>query len=139
MPREDARVALLYAGKYRALVGKPPILKTRSDIVEIYRDGPKKQTRNQVLELMENAKCIYLYENSMISLEARLAGVPVVKLESPLFEKTIGVNETGLKGITNNDSAESISKAREELLNFRQDYLHQEVEMRIQLKKLIPH
>jgi len=116
-------ISLLYAGKYRSLIGSPPILKNRKDLVEIFRSGPKKQTRAEVMHLLSKAKCLYLYENSMLSLEARLAGVPVIELESDLNLRSIGKNETGTSGICHSDSDENLMEARNQLKDFRNDYL----------------
>ena len=117
------KISLLYAGKYRSLIGSPPILKSRKDLVEIFRSGPKKQTRAEVMHLLSKAKCLYLYENSMLSLEARLAGVPVIELESDLNLRSIGKNETGTSGICHSDSDENLMVARNELKDFRNKYL----------------
>ena len=123
IPRSnEPKISLLYAGKYRALIGIPPILKQREDLIEIYRSGRKKQSREAVMHLLSIARCLFLYENSMLSLEARLAGVPVVELRSELNERSIGKDETGTKGICNSDSDAALDIARKELQAFRSEY-----------------
>jgi hypothetical protein len=105
-------LTLFYAGKLKALgidVPKP------KGAVEIYRSGPKKQSREELRDLFSRAKVLYLAEDSAMALEAAICGCPTVHLtqffqNGPLSQEDGGVDlavdhqESSLRSV-NLDSA----------------------------------
>lgn len=87
--------SLVYAGKYRGFIGNPklPRLLENLEIIEIFREGPHKQSRKEVFELLQSARMLICYENSTLITEALLFGTPVVLVRSPFFSELIAEQE----------------------------------------------
>jgi hypothetical protein len=96
--QEFKKGSLIYAGKYRAFMGTPD-LTTVGNAIEIFRDGPKAQSRGEVLALLNEAKQIYLFENSTIATEALLMGTVAIFVKNPFFNVNITDYELGGDGI----------------------------------------
>jgi hypothetical protein len=86
-------LTLFYAGKIQSLginVQKP------DGAVEIFRSGPKKQTREELRSLFSQARVLYLAEDSAMALEAAICGCPTVHMleyfkREPLSQEDGGV------------------------------------------------
>jgi len=117
--------ALLYAGKYRGFVGKPVLPKwaQQYDPVEIWREGPSKQSRPDVLELLNSASVLFCFENSTIITEAALLGTPVVLIRSTFFDELIAEEELGLGGTAWHDEIQPISLASATILEPESKYI----------------
>lgn len=113
--------SLIYAGKYRAFVGRP-VFQYKKPNIEIYRDGPNRQSRKETLDLLSRASQIYVWENSSIATEAILLGTPVIFMKSEFLRQVIAEVELGSLGYTFDDSEESIQVAKSEIPHARQKY-----------------
>jgi hypothetical protein len=114
--------SLIYAGKYRAFKGQP-IANYENPCYEIFRDGPKKQPRKEVLELLSQAKQIYVWENSTIATEAILLNTPVIFMRSDFLSEVIAEYELGKLGYTFETDPISIENARNEIQKAKSIYL----------------
>ena len=119
-PREFSRqeekkpYQVVYAGKYRSFVGKPPKV-GNLPTVEIFRDGPRMQSRDQVKEILKNASVLYSFENSSIVTEAILSGTPVKFVENEFLGDVIAEVELGYGGIAKSNSEIDLQSARESI------------------------
>jgi hypothetical protein len=94
---------VVYAGKYRSFIGKPPKVGTLPT-VEIFRDGPRMQSRDQVREILRNATIVYSFENSSIVTESILSGTPARFVSNEFLGDVIAEVELGTGGIVQGDS-----------------------------------
>jgi hypothetical protein len=124
---KDPNLRLIYAGKYRAFVGPPPRV-IEFPVTEIYRDGPLRQSRTEVLDLLSQASVLYLWENSSIATEAILLDTPCVFIENEFLGRIIAETELGLDGITFSNTEEGLKEARESLPLAKLRYLEAEKE-----------
>lgn len=113
---------LVYAAKYRMFNGAPPKLsgmKTK----EIFRDGPRAQSRKKVLEMISEARAVVSYENSSILTEAVLSGTPAFYIPSDFLPEEIASIE--LKNIGSNWGFDPnlISKLQKQTKNASEVYL----------------
>ncbi len=129
---KDPNLRLIYAGKFRAFVGPPPKI-TDLPIVEIYRDGPFKQDRAEVLDLLSRASVLYLWENSSIATEAILLNTPCVFIKNGFLGEIIASAELGLDGTTFSDSQQGLLKAQQSLPQAKAKYIEAEKEFWNQL------
>ena len=134
--KKDPNLHLMYAGKYRAFVGEPEKL-TNLDLVEIHRDGPHRQSRSEVLNLLSKASSIYVWENSSISTEAVLLGTVCIFVPNPFLGELIADYELGTDGISLSLEQSEIDKARESLPNARLRYLETQRNFENQLNVII--
>ena len=111
---KDSNLRLIYAGKYRAFVGPPPKV-SEYPVTEIYRDGPLRQSRTEVLDLLSKASVLYLWENSSIATEAILLDTPCVFIQNEFLGRIIAETELGLEGITFSNTDAEIEEARRSL------------------------
>jgi hypothetical protein len=102
---------VVYAGKYRNFVGKPPKVGTLPT-VEIFRDGPRMQSREQVLEILRNATIVYSFENSSIVTEAILSGTPATFVPNEFLGDIIAEFELGNGGIVAGESSTDLEVAQ---------------------------
>jgi hypothetical protein len=102
---------VVYAGKYRSFVGKPPKVGTLPT-VEIFRDGPRMQSRKQVLEILRNATIVYSFENSSIVTEAILSGTPAAFVPNKFLGDIIAEFELGNDGIVAGESNSDLENAQ---------------------------
>ena len=134
--KKDPNLHLMYAGKYRAFVGEPKN-PTNLDLVEIHRDGPQRQSRSEVLNLLSKASSIYVWENSSIATEAVLLGTVCIFVPSPFLGDLIADYELGTDGISISLEQSEIIKARGSLPNARLKYLEAQKEFKNQLNMII--
>ena len=112
---------VVYAGKYRAFVGKPQI-PSHLSYVEIFRDGKRRQPRKEVLELLGKAEVLYLWENSSIAVEAMLMNTPCMFIENNFLGDLIAEDELGTDGSGFGFSIEALEKAKKTLPAFHKRY-----------------
>ena len=134
--KKDPNLHLMYAGKYRAFVGEP-LNPTNLDLVEIHRDGPKRQSRNEVLNLLSKASSIYVWENSSIATEAVLLETVCVFIPNPFLGELIALHELGNAGIATSLNPAEIEKARKSLPNAKLQYQQAQQEFKKQLVNII--
>jgi hypothetical protein len=103
---EKENFQITYAAKYRLFVGEPPKVGELKNI-EILRDGPKRQERALVSQLISKASVAYVFENTAIVIESILSGTPVVLVKNSFFDKIIADEELGL---TIMDSGKALRK-----------------------------
>ena len=103
---------LVYAGKYRSFVGKPRRVGNLPSI-EIFRMGPKMQSREQVKRLLAEASVLYSFENSSIVTEAILSGTPAGFIPNQFLGEVIAKTELGMFGTFIGDDAAEVERARE--------------------------
>jgi O-antigen biosynthesis protein len=118
---KEPNLNLVYAGKYRAFMGKPNFPSGIS-LTEIFRDGPGRQDRQEVLRMLAAANRLYLWENSTIATEAILLGTPVIFIRSKFLQRIIAESELGKEGWTFELSEAGIDKARSSLPEAKQKY-----------------
>jgi hypothetical protein len=115
---------LLYAGKYRGYVGKPILPRwAQTEYTEIWREGPEKQTREEVLELLATSSRVFIFENSTLITEAVLLGTPVILVKSTFFESLIAEYELGDHGTAWSDQKDAIEIASATIDGAEQQYL----------------
>jgi hypothetical protein len=133
---KDPHLRLAYAGKYRAFVGTPPKI-TELPVTEIYRDGPLKQSRTEVLDLLSRASALYLWENSTIATEAILLDTPCIFIENEFLGEIIAATELGLEGSTFLNTEQGLAVARGLIPVAKQKFLKAEEDFWLQLESFI--
>ncbi|MCB1916279.1 MAG: glycosyltransferase [Rhodocyclaceae bacterium] len=127
--------ACVYFGRYEEGRERHPDLLDRC--TEITRTFPA--THEELADLFRRSTHVYCFENTSISMEARLCGCPVVQMPSPyvdldnLFGASLGVNE----GLVRNDRPETLVAARAKLPGLRQTYAGLEHAYWLELDRLI--
>jgi hypothetical protein len=134
--KKDPNLHLMYAGKYRAFIGEPAN-PTGFDLLEIHRDGPKRQSRTEVLDLLSRASSIYVWENSSIATEAVLLGTVCVFVTNPFLGELIADHELGRDGFATSVEPTEIERARKTLPNAKVQYAKAQQEFRRQLEDII--
>lgn len=107
---EKENFQLVYAGKYRSFVGRP-FKVGRLPSIEIFREGPRMQSRREVIDLLSKAKVLYAFENSSICTESILSGTPVYFVPNQFNQSIIAEHELGNGGVVEIDTDESIENA----------------------------
>lgn len=103
----------VYAGRHvQGLKEHPALL---ADCTVITRDWPS--TREEMAALFRRSEGVYCFENTAISMEARLCGCPVVQLPSHLYNKDcfFGSGLGLAKGISFLADPQAVEAARAEL------------------------
>lgn len=118
--KEDFQV--IYAGKYRDFVGEPPSIGGNIETIEIFRSGPKKQSRPEVMSLISRARTVYSFENSSIVTEAVLSGTPAVFVPNQFLNHVIGEDELGKFGTGMLGDEQSIKYAQQTLVEAQTRY-----------------
>lgn len=90
--------------------------------VEITREKPGSQEPPEIAELFRKSKYFYAYENTTLSVEARLCGCPVILLPNEYFTKVIAREEIGMDGMAWGTDESEIKRAEETLPKFLEDY-----------------
>jgi hypothetical protein len=110
-------VGLVYAGKYRGFVGNPrlPEWAPQGDYLEIWREGPLKQKRDEVLRLVAESKVLFAFENTTLITEAVLLGTPAVLVKSDFFFELIAKEELTDYGTAWSTDANAVARAIETL------------------------
>jgi hypothetical protein len=117
-PREFSRAEekkpyqIVYAGKYRSFVGKPFSV-GHLPTIEIFRDGPGRQSRETVKKLLSEAEVVYSFENSSIVTEAILSGTPAGFVPNEFLGPIIAEHELGWSGSFIGTDKLGIENARE--------------------------
>ena len=119
---EKEEFLLLYAAKYR-IFNKEPNFDCNLRVIEIQRDGPHAQSREEVLYLLGKAKGLVTFENSAISMEAILSGTPVIAIKNEFFSEGIADVETKGLGYRWGYSEANLEAANNELEIARELYL----------------
>jgi hypothetical protein len=127
---------IVYAGKYRSFIGSPRKVGSQRS-VEIYRDGPRMQNREQVKKLLSDASVVFAFENSSIATEAILSGTPVCFIKTELTEKIIAEFELGDNGIARGEDSDSIEEARSTVPIAIESYFQSIETFQLQLNKFI--
>ena len=104
--REERPIKLFYAGKLRSLGVSVDV---PAGSIEIFRDGAKRQSRQELRELFSQASVLYLAEDSAIALEAAICGCPTVHMKE-LFQKPALSTEDGGVGLSSSDSPSELAK-----------------------------
>ena len=117
---------LVYAGKYRGFVGNPrlPNWAPPVEYVEIWREGPNKQTREEVLGLLARSKVLFAFENSTLITEATLLGTPVILVKSEFFNQLIAEDELSNFGCAWSTQTNALEVASKELPKVWEPYLN---------------
>lgn len=118
---EKESYQVVYAGKYRSFVGIPPKVGNLKSF-EIYRDGPRMQTRKKVIKLLQKADVVYSFENSSIVTEAILSGTPACFVENAFLGEVIAKEELGDFGMSKSQKPEDIEEARKTVKLGREIY-----------------
>jgi len=120
-PQDNCRQGwCIYAGRHvQGLKEHPELL---SDCTVITRDWPS--TREEMAALFRRSEGVYCFENTAISMEARLCGCPVVQLPSHLYTQDcfFGSGLGLAKGISFSTEPQAIEAARAELSGLSAGY-----------------
>lgn len=127
---------VVYAGKYRSFIGKPPKVGTLPT-VEIFRDGPRMQSRKQIKDILRNATVVYSFENSSIVTESILSGTPARFVPNEFLGEIIAEVELGVGGIILGDSDREFEIARESIDTGITQYYESAASYLIQLERFI--
>ena len=117
--KEDYQV--VYAGKYRSFIGPPPNVGFMKSF-EVFRDGPRMQSRKKVIQLLNKASVVYCFENTSVITEAILSGTPVCLVKSDFLTEGISEHELGTHGISETLEREDIEDARKTVILGREAY-----------------
>lgn len=135
-PHDSARKGwCVYPGRYtQGLVQNQTLL---TDCKVITREWPS--SHHDLAELFRQSEGIYCFENTAISLEARLCGCVVVHLPSPFYdsEHLMGTSEGLALGTSQSSDASHIEIARVDLPKLTATYEALEVEFWHKLEKWI--
>ena len=113
---------LLYAAKYR-IFNRVPEFESNSRVIEIFRDGPHAQSRDDVLHLLKKARGLVCFENSAIVMEAILSGTPAILIKNEFLNEGIADIEARGLGYRWGFSEENLEAAKSELEMAREVYL----------------
>jgi hypothetical protein len=119
--RAKGNFQVVYAGKYRTFVGPPPKVGNLPSI-EILRDGPEMQTRDEVKKLLSAARVMYTFENTSLITEAILSGTPVLGVKNDFFTELIAEHATGTGGFEFLQSNTSFNEAEKSVHQGSADY-----------------
>jgi hypothetical protein len=108
---EKENYQIVYAGKYRSFIGAPPKIGDLKSS-EIFRDGPRMQSRKNVIKLIQKADVVYSFENSSIVTEAILSGTPACFVPNQFLNEVIAKEELGDYGMAKTPAREDIEEAR---------------------------
>jgi hypothetical protein len=118
---------LVYGDKYRRVEGghfKPE----HRGLIEIKRDCEGQQTLEELVDLLQRAEVLYVYENTALAHEAVLCGCVSILVETGMLTENLAHAELGGLGIVRSDDAESLARAKSELSAARERYLAQVAE-----------
>lgn len=122
---ERTSEVLIYAGKYRGFVGNPILPRwAPSRYTEIWREGPYKQDRKEVLRLLATSSCLFIFENSTLITESVLLGCPVILIRSTFFDSLIAETELGVHGAAWSDEKDPMQSACSSIDLSEQQYIH---------------
>lgn len=127
-----------YAAKYQSLFGKlksPP----EPNAIEIIRNGLGSQTVEELVNIYQTARRIYVYENTAVATEAAMCGCPVVFMPSEFLEANITKDELGADGMAWGRDAAEIEKADKTVHNFYGNYLASYARSEQQLQAFIEY
>ena len=110
----------VYAGRHAQGLKEHPAL--FADCTVITRDWPS--TREDMAALFRRSEGVYCFENTAISMEARLCGCPVVQLPSKLYDPAqfFGSGLGLAKGISFSTDSHAVEAARAELIGLSAGY-----------------
>lgn len=91
--KEDYEI--VYAEKYQTLGGK---IQLNTGQKQITRFSKNSSNRTETLQLIRNARCVHVYENSTVITEATLLGTPVFCHKNIYFNELIARFELGETG-----------------------------------------
>ncbi len=120
-----------YAGKYRLCGGVPFGIPDGS--VEILREGPGSQTPEEIAGLFRKSEFLYVFEDTLLSLEAALCGCAVIFVPSDIFPVSFGQSQA-LFAPAILGQADCIENARRNIENMCRFYLGIEGASLIQLQ-----
>ena len=108
-----------YAAKYRRLGGVPRGLP--DDCIEIRPEEQNGQSPQEIAELLSKSAVLYVFEDTLLSLEAALTGCPNVFVPNEFFAAPFGDGEFGI--VTPRIDAENCQElARANVAVIRQAY-----------------
>jgi hypothetical protein len=116
----DKTLTCIYASKYRNV--HSGTLDLPEGAIEISRDLQNSPDQNQLLDLLQRAKRLYIYENTALAIEAALCNCVVIFVPNPYLEFSIGALDHGNAGMAWGETAEEIARAEATVGQFRQDY-----------------
>jgi len=136
-PHDDQREgACIYFGRYEAIAReKYPELAERCTVIT--KTYPA--THEEMADLFRRSTHVYCFENTSISMEARLCGCPIVQLPSPycdldnLFGASLGLND----GLVRDDDPATLEAARATLPGLADYYRTVETNYWRELERLI--
>lgn len=114
--------SVFYAGKYKYHFNGTLFDITKNSI-EITRDQPFSQSREQIRKLFQEADLFFCYEDSALALEAILCECPVVFLPNKHFKECLGSHELNGLGFAWGLSNKKIQHARKTVKIARARYI----------------
>ena len=133
---EKEKYQIVYAGKYRSFIGRPPKIGDLKSC-EIFRDGPRMQSREKVINLVKRADVVYSFENSSIVTEAILSGTPACFVQNNFLGEVIAKDELGDYGMAKTPSRADIEEARKTVRLGRDTYFQRISDFSDSLNKFI--
>jgi len=125
-----------YASKYKNFFHLETLPIT-DGMVEITRSESDSLNQVQLAEIFRSAEALYCYENSSISLEARLCGCPVIMIPNESFTTIIGENELPRLGLAWGLDTKEVEYAKSTVDQFYSSYQGLEVTFWKQLDVII--
>ena len=135
-PDDECRQgACIYFGRYEE--GREKHADLAASCTEITKSFPA--THEDLAALLRRSTHIYCFENTSISMEARLCGCPVVQLPSPyvdldnLFGASLDLNDA----LVRDDDPQTLAEARALLPALQEKYVTVETNYWLELKRLV--
>lgn len=100
-----------YATKYQLHHGGK-LLPITQGSVEITRDLPTSQTKQEIAELFRRSEVFYAYEDTALAIEAGLCGCPTVFIPNDYLSSPLGFDDIGTDGFAWGDSPEEVARAK---------------------------
>lgn len=132
-PKTKREKNCVYASKYR-MVHNQEIDNIPSDAIEITRNLPDSQTHDELIELLQSSKAIYLFENSAVAIEAVLCGCIVIFIPNKYLDINIGALDHGDYGMAWGNNQKEINRALNTIDSAREGYAQTKANFIPQLK-----
>ena len=134
--KKDRKGRYFYASKYKNYFNLKTLPIT-DNMIEITRDQPESPNQLELAEIFRNAEILFCYENTSISLEARLCGCPVVLIPNISFTSIIGEAEIPKYGLAWGMGDEELKYAKNTVDQFYESYTKLEDQFWYQLDNFI--
>jgi len=115
------RGSCFYAAKYQSH-HRGKLFPITAGSIEITRNLPTSQTKQQIAELFRCSELFYTYEDTALAIEAGLCGCPTVFIPNAYLTESLGFDDIGRDGFAWGTSEEEIGRAKASVGQVRYNY-----------------